>query len=167
MNMKTVAGVIVAIVIIGGGWYWWTSRQSVTGGEALPTGTASVSGMGSPVSNYVEGNLLLGSDATSTLGTYLIASNGMTLYRYAKDTAGVSNCNGPCAVIWPPYIVSSAAALQNVQAGIPGKVAAITRADGSMQVTYNGKPLYFYGKDAKSGDTTGQNVGKAWFVVKP
>ena len=40
-------------------------------------------------------------------------------------------------------------------------------ADGSLQVTYNGAPLYFYAKDAKTGDTLGQGAGNNWFVVKP
>jgi predicted lipoprotein with Yx(FWY)xxD motif len=167
--MKAYIGIIVAVALIGGGWFWWSSMP-----HAVPAGSAQLNTM--PTSNttsttsdgssYVEGNLLLGTDATSSLGTYLIAFNGMTLYMYTKDTAGVSNCTGPCAVIWPPYTISSAAALQNVQAGIPGKAGAITRADGSMQVTYKGQPLYFYGKDTKSGDTAGQNAGKVWFVVK-
>jgi predicted lipoprotein with Yx(FWY)xxD motif len=116
---------------------------------------------------YVSGNLLLGADATTTLGKYLIAYNGMTLYTYSKDKTGTSTCSDQCAVNWPPYVVASADSLSNIQAGVTGKVGTITRADGSMQVTYNGKPLYFFAKDAKSGDTTGQNVGKVWFVVKP
>ncbi|MDP3062075.1 MAG: cupredoxin domain-containing protein, partial [Chloroflexota bacterium] len=41
------------------------------------------------------------------------------------------------------------------------------RKDGSTQVTYNGWPLYYWWKDAKPGDTLGQNVGKVWFVVAP
>ncbi len=118
-------------------------------------------------SQYIEGNLLLGTDATSTLGTYLIGYNGMTLYRYAPDAANISNCSGGCATTWPPYTIASTSALANIQAGITGKVSSIVRADGTMQVTYKGQPLYFYIKDAKSGDTTGQNVGGVWFVVKP
>ncbi len=116
---------------------------------------------------YVAGNVLLGTDANSTLGTYLIGYNGMTVYAYAKDTPSVSNCTGTCAGNWLPYTVASTDALANLQAGVSGKAGVITRADGTMQVTYNCKPLYFYSKDAVSGDTKGQNIGGVWFIVKP
>jgi len=39
------------------------------------------------------------------------------------------------------------------------------RSDGKLQVTYNGHPVYFFVGDKASGDTSGQNVGKVWFVV--
>ncbi|MBU6447507.1 hypothetical protein KGQ24_01535 [Patescibacteria group bacterium] len=90
----------------------------------------------------------------------------MTLYIYTPDKPGVSNCTGQCAIYWPPYTVSAAAGL-TAATGISGKLGTITRADGTTQLTYNDKPLYFYAKDSKPGDTTGQNVGGIWFVLKP
>ena len=42
-----------------------------------------------------------------------------------------------------------------------------TRKDGTMQSTYKGWPLYYWIKDHHPGDTTGQNVGKVWFVIDP
>jgi predicted lipoprotein with Yx(FWY)xxD motif len=115
---------------------------------------------------YVPGNLLLGLGATTT-GQYLIADNGMTLYTYANDTTDTSNCTSQCAVTWPPYTIDSADELANLQAGIGGKAGFITRADGSMQVTYNGMPVYFYTGDQASGDTNGQGVGGQWSIVTP
>jgi predicted lipoprotein with Yx(FWY)xxD motif len=44
-------------------------------------------------------------------------------------------------------------------------VGTITRKDGSKQITYNGMPVYYYFKDAAPGDTNGQGVGTAWYVV--
>jgi plastocyanin len=41
------------------------------------------------------------------------------------------------------------------------------RKEGTTQVTYNGWPLYYYAKDQKAGDTTGQDVGKVWYVLSP
>ena len=49
--------------------------------------------------------------------------------------------------------------------GVPGKLGRIARQDGTSQATYNGRPLYRYGKDTKPGDVNGQNVGGTWFVV--
>jgi hypothetical protein len=43
----------------------------------------------------------------------------------------------------------------------------ITNSEGSKQTTYKQMPLYYYMNDTKRGDTNGQNVNKAWFVVGP
>ena len=48
-----------------------------------------------------------------------------------------------------------------------GKLATIKRADGTMQVTYNDAPLYYFAADKAAGDTTGQGVGGNWFVQAP
>lgn len=136
-------------------------------GSHLPMGDVGGICVKDNPAQYVDGNLLLGSDATTTLGKYLIAYNAMTLYTFANDKSGTTTCYSACATTWPPYVVTSTSSLSNLQEGVKGKVSAITRADGAMQVTYNGKPLYFYVKDVNPGDVMGQNVGKVWFVVKP
>lgn len=101
--------------------------------------------------------------ADSSLGKILIAaSNKMTLYTYAKDTADTSVCYDTCATNWPPFTVTADPV---AGAGITGKLSTTTRKDGAKQVTWNGKPLYFFNKDTKPGDTLGQNVGQVWFVV--
>jgi predicted lipoprotein with Yx(FWY)xxD motif len=111
-------------------------------------------------------NLALGQDYGGPLGNYLFAYNGMTLYSYIRDERGVSNCTGACAITWPPYIVTSADNLV-AESPIPGTVGTITRADGTLQLTYNGIPLYFYSGDTQSGDTLGYDVDGAWNVVSP
>jgi predicted lipoprotein with Yx(FWY)xxD motif len=100
------------------------------------------------------------------LGDILVDSKGMTLYRFEKDQANVSNCSGGCAAAWPPLVV---AAGQSPTAGdgVTGKLDVITRQDGSRQVTYNGLPLYYFASDSKPGDTNGQDVGDVWYVVHP
>src|SRR6476620_6289647 len=98
------------------------------------------------------------------LGPILTDPKGMTLYLFTKDTPGVSACYGGCATAWPPLIASGDLSLP---AGTPGTLGTITRTDGAKQVTYNGAPLYYYATDKAAGDTTGQNVGKVWFVVAP
>ena len=99
-----------------------------------------------------------------TLGNILTDSRGMTLYIFTKDTANVSNCYDKCAAAWPALMVSGGQSASGTIAG--GTLGTIQRKDGSTQVTYNNMPLYYYAKDTKPGDTTGQNVGGVWFVVK-
>jgi hypothetical protein len=49
-------------------------------------------------------------------------------------------------------------------------VGTTTRTDHTIQVTYNGHPLYYFAEDTKAGQTNGQGVnafGAKWFVVSP
>lgn len=102
---------------------------------------------------------------TEALGPFLTDARGMTLYLYTKDTtANESTCEGDCAGAWPPVAAEGALTLP---AGIPGDLNAITRPDGSQQLSYNGIPLYLYAADTAAGETNGQDVGDVWYVVTP
>jgi predicted lipoprotein with Yx(FWY)xxD motif len=93
-------------------------------------------------------------------GVY-VGANGMTLYTFDKDTTpGKSVCNGPCATNWPPLMADASAAAS-------GDWTVVTRDDGAKQWAFKGKPLYFWSKDTKAGDKTGDNVGTVWHVAKP
>ena len=92
----------------------------------------------------------------------LVSNNNMTLYIFAKDTAGSgkSMCNGPCAANWPPLLVDGGPA-------VSGDYSVITRDDGKKQLAYKGMPLYFWVKDTKPGDKTGDGfLNGAWKIVK-
>jgi predicted lipoprotein with Yx(FWY)xxD motif len=99
---------------------------------------------------------------TKTAGGVLTGDNGMTLYTFDKDTAGSgkSVCNGPCATNWPPLMAADGAT-----AAAPYSI--ITRDDGKKQYAINGKPLYFWAKDTKPGDKTGDGFNNVWRVATP
>ena len=100
-----------------------------------------------------------------SLGSFLVDDKGMTLYLFAKDTPNTSNCYDKCATSWPPLVTTGKpAAAKGIDAS---KLGTTTRKDGSIQVTYNGWPLYYFQKDKAPGDVTGQDVGNVWFVVSP
>jgi predicted lipoprotein with Yx(FWY)xxD motif len=169
-NSSKILWVIVAIVVIVGLVWWVTSMSSSTvmpADTSTSTATSTSQTTATTTNSAVPGdNVTLGEDSNQTLGTYLVAYNGMTLYTYSPDRTNVSNCTGQCAVNWPPYTVASTANLVG-ESPIAGTLHTIVRADGSTQVTYNGHPLYFYIQDKNPGDTTGQGVGGVWYVVKP
>lgn len=100
----------------------------------------------------------------ATLGPILVDAEGMTLYLFTNDTPGVSNCYGDCEVKWPPLLVD-AGEMPTAAPGLMGKLGTTTRKDGSIQVTYDGWPLYYWWEDINPGDTTGQGVGGVWYVV--
>ena len=99
------------------------------------------------------------SGAVKTANGMLVGVSGMTVYTFDKDSAGKSACNGACATNWPPVMVDGAT--------LSGDYSAVTRDDGKAQVAYKGKPLYYWVKDTKAGDTTGDNVNNVWHVAKP
>lgn len=92
----------------------------------------------------------------------LVGPNKMTLYVFDKDAAGSgrSVCNGPCAHNWPPLMAGADATAQ-------GDYSVITRDDGAKQWAYKGRPLYYWAKDTKAGDRTGDNVLNVWHVARP
>lgn len=114
----------------------------------------------------IGSNLALGVNSTTKLGKFLSGYTGMTVYTYDKDTGSTSSCYDTCATNWPPYIVSPVDNIQQLQAGVTGTVATTVRADGQLQLIYNGHPLYFYAKDSASADATGDGVGGVWHIVK-
>jgi predicted lipoprotein with Yx(FWY)xxD motif len=102
---------------------------------------------------------------TASVGgaTVLTNAKGFTLYWFVPDTPTKSNCNGSCAAIWPPVKGPATAG-----SGVTGKLATITRADGSTQATYNGHPLYTYTGDTAPGQANGNGLnvnGGVWHEV--
>ncbi len=90
---------------------------------------------------------------------------GFTVYRFDNDRndtdgdgAGDSDCNGGCAVTWPPLYADAADKAV-------GDFGIIDREDGSRQWIYGGDPLYFFSGDGAPGDVNG--VYGAWFTVSP
>ncbi|MBB3637442.1 COG4315 family predicted lipoprotein [Variovorax atrisoli] len=92
----------------------------------------------------------------------LVGPKGMTLYTFDKDTAGSgkSVCNGTCATNWPPFMAA--------EGDKPaGDFTIVTRDDGKKQWAAKGWPLYYWVKDTKPGDKTGDGVNGAWKTAKP
>lgn len=92
----------------------------------------------------------------------LVGANGMSLYTFDRDDAGSgkSMCNGPCATNWPPLL----AADTDQPAG---DYSIVMRDDGKRQWALRGKPLYYWSKDAKPGDRTGDGFNKVWQLARP
>ena len=101
--------------------------------------------------------------ATINGATVLTNAKGLTLYSFAPDTMTTSNCNGTCAQLWPPVHGPLTAG-----PGVTGRLGTITRANGSIQATYNGHPLYTYVADTAPGQAKGNGLnasGGVWHVV--
>jgi len=105
---------------------------------------------------------------SSRFGRILFDGRGFVLYGFTKDTRAHSSCYGACAASWPPYIVKSK---PGAGAGATRSLLGTTRrADGRLQATYAGRPLYYYVGDRSPGQILCQNVaefGGTWLVVRP
>ncbi|HEX6257820.1 MAG TPA: hypothetical protein VFZ70_18575, partial [Euzebyales bacterium] len=99
----------------------------------------------------------------SDLGEILVDGEGMTLYVFDNDTDGNSTCYDDCEANWPAF-TGDVSAGDGVDDGLLG---SSERDDGTMQVTYDGQPLYYFAGDQAPGDLNGQAVGDIWWVVDP
>jgi predicted lipoprotein with Yx(FWY)xxD motif len=104
---------------------------------------------------------------SSTYGKILFDGKGRALYAFTRDKrGGKSTCYGACAKAWPPYVVRG-----RLAAGIGTKrslLGTVKRRNGTRQVTYRGRALYYYVNDGR-GEVKCQNVnefGGLWLVVR-
>jgi predicted lipoprotein with Yx(FWY)xxD motif len=101
---------------------------------------------------------------SSTLGPILTDGHGRTLYLFTPDKENLSVCYDGCATAWPPLLVGNTTVSLD---GIGGTISTVMRLDGNRQVTYDGKPLYYFIRDTSPGETKGQGVRNVWYVIAP
>lgn len=97
------------------------------------------------------------------------AARQFPVYTFSADVNHQSSCTEadtpsgvlPCPVIWPPLLTNGR---PEATGGLnPHGLGIIVRPDGSHQVTWDGRPLYVFIKDAlpptPTGTATGQGLG--------
>jgi predicted lipoprotein with Yx(FWY)xxD motif len=104
----------------------------------------------------------------SDFGRVLFDANGQVVYVFEIDRNNRSNCtSADCVKAWPPVLTREP---PSAGAGVnEGLIGTIRRSDGKLQVTYNGRPLYFYEHEGP-GEIKCHNVdlhGGRWWVVTP
>lgn len=98
------------------------------------------------------------------VGSYLTDAKGMTLYHFKRDAPGKSACTGACIATWPVFYTRKI----EVSGRLDKKdFAVITRDDGIKQMTYRGRPIYYFAKDISAGDMNGHGVNAQWHVITP
>ena len=136
---------------------------SAAASEAPPSQAASAA-----APSVAAGGTTVEAKEVGTAGTILVdGASGMTVYIFTKDVkdSGTSACTGGCLETWPALTIP-AGGTPTGGAGVTGELGTITRADdGTLQVTYNGLPLYFFKNDKAPGDLAG--VYENWETVAP
>ena len=110
----------------------------------------------------------LGIRSTDQYGDIVVGPDGLSLYMFEMDPSDGSEsvCTGGCADAWPPLVVEDEGSI-SVADGIEGAVGTVERADGTLQVTLGGWPLYHFQSDSAPGDVAGVAVNKAWWLIDP
>jgi predicted lipoprotein with Yx(FWY)xxD motif len=167
-KLWTVVGVIIVLAVLGYGGYRVYHHYTYKPAPPPPAATntqamkakPTEAMKASPSEAMMQETSLIKMTPAGKLGTIITDPKGMTLYTYSTDTKGVSNCSGACLKAWPAYVAQS-------QTGkFPANISVIKRSDGTLQYAWKGMPLYYYVKDTKPGDVTGQGVGGVWYVAK-
>jgi predicted lipoprotein with Yx(FWY)xxD motif len=95
---------------------------------------------------------------TGKVGTYLVS--GKTVYTLNK---GNSACNSACLAFWPQLVLPKGVTKASAGTGVSAsKLGTIKRSGGVLQVTYNGKALYYFTGDTGPGKVTGNNLTDTW-----
>jgi predicted lipoprotein with Yx(FWY)xxD motif len=117
------------------------------GGTASAGGSSTTSSSGTTVAlNHVDG-----------VGNVLVDSKGDALYSPDQEANGMILCKGSCTSIWVPLTLSAGA--KPTGAGdVSSMLGTVHRPDGSVQVTYRGKPLYTFAEDTSPGMVTGNGA---------
>ncbi|HEY7801180.1 MAG TPA: hypothetical protein VIE40_00770 [Dehalococcoidia bacterium] len=137
-----------------------TPEAATTTAAGGDTGGEKIQAMAVPATGLKDVN-------GTALTQYLTDEDGMTMYIFKTDVPNSGKSSVPAAIAanWPPVTTDGApVAGTGITASALGTFAD---ADGKMQVTYNGMPLYYYINDKAAGDTKGEGLGGIWFAVGP
>jgi Uncharacterized protein conserved in bacteria len=96
---------------------------------------------------------------------HFLGPSGNALYNFDNDSPTQSACGSGCTDTWPPLIVTSGFSVQ--AGGHESDFGTLTRDDGSLQLTYKQRPLYYYSGDASASDINGDGLFGKWHLVHP
>ena len=143
-----------------------SASSSASSAASAPAAGASNAASSAPVSSAPASASTSGGalSMTTIIGTAVVTNaSGKTLYWFVPDTSTTSKCTGACATYWPPVLGPVTAG-----SGVTGTLGVITRADGTMQATYDGHPLYTYVADSGPGQAKGNGLnlsGGVWWEM--
>ena len=138
------AAVLPALAIAGCG-----------GGGSSSSSSAAAGGSGT------EGTI--GSTEIEGLGSVLVDAEGMTVYDFTVDKGTKSECYGGCEAAWPP--VTTTGKPTAGEGAMASALGTTKRKDGTLQVTYEGHPLYTFTGDEGPGEANGNEAEGTWFAL--
>jgi predicted lipoprotein with Yx(FWY)xxD motif len=105
--------------------------------------------------------------AESQFGPALFDGKDQAIYYFEPERDSKPKCYGTCAKAWPPVLTDGE---PEATGGARQRLLGTTaRRDGSVQVTYAGRPLYYYANEGP-GELRCHNIfheGGLWLAVQP
>jgi predicted lipoprotein with Yx(FWY)xxD motif len=135
-----------------------SSRAAASNGSA---GTAATS------------NVTLSVKSVPGVGTVLVNGQGQTLYLLTSEKGGKITCTAStgCTKFWPEITLPKGATAARAGSGAQSSLLGTVKdASGTLEVTYNGWPVYTYVGDSGPGVAHGQgqaSFGGTWYVLNP
>jgi predicted lipoprotein with Yx(FWY)xxD motif len=158
--MLAVVGAVVVAGCGGGGSSSSTAGSESAGGEESATTTSSSGGSAEASSS---GESTIASAEVGEFGAVLVDSEGMTVYEFEPDQGSTSTCYGSCEAEWPPVVAAGEPTAG--EGAMSSALGTTKRKDGTMQVTYEGRPLYTFVGDKAPGEANGQGDDGVWWVL--
>lgn len=137
---------------------WAAVALAVTGLAIAGCGGGGGGGSTTSTTSGTASKTTVAVKQTSGVGSTLVDANGMTLYTPDQESSGTISCTGDCTAVWVPLAAGSSAPTGSGA----GRLAVVTRPDGSKQVTANGHPLYTFAQDSSAGQATGNGASDAF-----
>jgi predicted lipoprotein with Yx(FWY)xxD motif len=159
LRISAIAIAAALVTACGGGSSSSTPSTPTVRASSTPTPTPTPTATPTPAAT----STLKTSQLNGALG--FVNAAGMTVYIFDADLAapGTSRCNDACATAWPPVAPPAGVALST-------GFATISRADGTTQLTYSGRPLYLFIGDSAPGQANGDGItafGGLWHISRP
>ena len=104
----------------------------------------------------VATQIVEGIDTGGSMISYLVDAEGNSLYYFLNDQDNESVCTDGCLQAWPAF--SEVADIVLPSTLNKGAFAVIDRPDSGQQLTYAGRPVYFFAQDAERGETKGASI---------
>jgi predicted lipoprotein with Yx(FWY)xxD motif len=166
MGSSTLAGVPVPVRL--GAAVAVALLAAACGSSATSSNTPSTAGPAAAGSSSSSASANMIKTSTSSRGAFLTDGSGRAVYDFLADSKNKSACSGACAAAWPPVIVTGQ---PTAGGGVSASgLSTITRSDGTKQVTYDGRPLYYFAGDTGPGMVKGQGLngfGHLWWLLTP
>ena len=113
-------------------------------------------------SGHPAKRIVISTSKNAQMGTILVS--GKTLYTLE---ASKTPCTAQCLKIWPELVLPKGVTKAKAGTGVnAAKLGTVNRGHGALQVTYSGKPLYWFSGDKAAGQVHGDvtNVWGTWSV---
>jgi predicted lipoprotein with Yx(FWY)xxD motif len=120
----------------------WVGAMVAVGGISLSVVASSEAGAASGVTVSTTKN--------AKVGTFLVS--GKTLYTLKPSSTA---CTSACLKVWPALVLPAGVTKANAGSGVSASKLGTVKRNGVVQVTYGGKPLYFFVGDTKAGQVNG------------